>query len=276
MDYTGGLLYILQGYGFIVQRYVAFDIPGENKHILLYLADGRTQHVGINIPYVNAVNEDFPFLDIEIAAYQVKDGGFPGSGCTYKCDFFSGTDRKADILQDIVLLLIGKPDMAEFDPALDLYVYRPGGLHDFRFLIQYGEDFFCGGQGGLQGSELLRQFLDGFKKGAYVADKNEQGAQGESALKHIGASRPNDDNHSQDGEHVNGRAEDGKGHDLSPVCLVQLLGFRFEGFVFFLLFGENLNQLHAGKMFGQEGVKLRNFVSGQLISLAGQRTEKEG
>ena len=58
-------------------------------------------------------------------------------------------------------------------------------------------------------------------------------------------------------------------------ALVQLLGFRFEGFVFFLLFGENLNQLHAGKVFGQEGVKLGNFVSGQLISLAGQRTEKK-
>ena len=106
MDNTGGLLYILQGYGFIVQRYVAFDIPGENKHILLYLADGRTQHVGINIPYVNAVNEDFPFLDIEIAAYQVKDGGFPGAGCTHECDFLSGADRKADILQDLSLIHI--------------------------------------------------------------------------------------------------------------------------------------------------------------------------
>ena len=176
----------LFGDGGIAQGDVALNISGKKEHVLLYLPDGPSQHVRVNIPDVHTVDQDFPLLNIIIASDQIQDGGFSCSCGSYKGRFLTGTDHEAHVLQNIILLcgllFVGKPNMAKLDLPLNLYLHRLGRICDLGLFIQNGKDFLGGGKGGLEGAELLRQFLDRLKKAADVGDEDKQGSQREASL----------------------------------------------------------------------------------------------
>ena len=101
-----GMLDILQRNIFIVQRNIALNIPCKQEHILLYLTDSPSQHISINVFDVDAVDENFPFLNIIISTDQIQDGRLTGTGSAYESNLFTGADGKADIFQNIIFFLL--------------------------------------------------------------------------------------------------------------------------------------------------------------------------
>lgn len=71
MDNLRGMPDVGKGNLLVVQRDIALDVPGKNKHILLYLTDGAAQHVGVDFFDVDAVDQDLTFLDVEVTSDQV-------------------------------------------------------------------------------------------------------------------------------------------------------------------------------------------------------------
>ncbi len=165
--------------------------------------------------------------------------------------------------------------MPEFDPALDRDRSRIFGIHDLRLLVQDREDLLRRREGGLQRTKLLCELLDRLEKGADIVDEHKQRSQRDCPRQHGRAALPDHDDHRKDGKHVDRRAENGKGHDLAPVCPEKLLALIFKFLIFLPLPRKDLDQFHARNMFGQKRIQLRDARPCQTVRLSGHIAEKE-
>ncbi len=165
--------------------------------------------------------------------------------------------------------------MAKLNFPCNLHMPWIFGVYDFRLHIQYRKNFLSGRKRGLQCPKLLCQLLNRLKKRADIIDKHKQCSQGNSACQHRRAPLPNYDNHRNDRQHVNGRAENGKRHNLTPVCLEKLPALPLKFLILFFFPCKYLNQLHAGNMLRQKGIQLRDARSRNPVRLSGHITEKE-
>ena len=69
--------------------------------------------------------------------------------------------------------------------------------------------------------------------------------------------------------------EDRNSHDLAEISTVQFHRFAFKFTVFLFFACKDLDQLHTGNMFGQEGVQLCDFISCDLVSFSGEMPENK-
>ncbi len=166
--------------------------------------------------------------------------------------------------------------MLKLNAPLNIHGQRRRRVHDLRLLIQYGENLLRGGQGGLQRAKLLRKFLDGLEERTDIGDKDKQRPQRQAASQHRITAGPDHNHHGHDGQKINAGTEDGKGHDLPPVGPKQFPGLTLKLLILFLLPYKYLNQSHAGDMFGEKCIQLRDFVAGNLVGFPGVKTEHKG
>ena len=71
MNRVGSFFHIFQSDAFISQRNIALHVPSEKEHILLYLADGASKNIRIQILNVYPVNENFSLLNVKIPSDQI-------------------------------------------------------------------------------------------------------------------------------------------------------------------------------------------------------------
>ena len=256
VDLPGGLHDGLIRDILIAQADVAADVPGEDEHVLLDLSDGPADLVPAEVFDVDAVNEDLALLDVVIPADEVQNGALARAGGAHEGHLLSRLNDEAHVPEDEVFVVVGEPDVPELNAAPDFRrLHRLLRVVNQGLLVQQGEDLLRRGHGGLEGGQLLRQVLDGFKEGLDVLQENIHSAEGHRPRQHAVAAAGNHDGHSHHGgEHDNG-PEHGVDHDgpeAGPVMGLAVLG---EFLIFPLLPIEDLDDLHAGEVFRQEGVQ---------------------
>ena len=144
-----------------MQGDVVFDRAGEQEDILQHLTDRSSQGRDLDVVDVDAIDQNLTLLDFVVANDQRKNRRLSRTGRTDKGTGLLRFDHKGNILQNPVVILIGKPDIFEFDPSfepVDLDGIRL--IQNIRFDIEKIEDPFRCRQSLLQGIELIGQILD--------------------------------------------------------------------------------------------------------------------
>ena len=167
--------------------------------------------------------------------------------------------------------------MVEFDASYDLrqndwvLCLRNDGL-----VVQNGKDLLRGGQGGLQGGELLRQLLDGIKEGLDVLCEDKQGTDGDHILKDIFASHSQHHHQGKDAQHIDQGTKDRKDKHFPIEGTKKLCAFALEFLVLTLFSSEDPDDAHAGEILGEEGVQVGEPASGDTIGGPGDLAKNDG
>ena len=126
-DDGGGVLDLLDRQAIFAERNIGLDVAGEQEHILQHHGDMFSQLFRGYVKNIDAVDENFAFLDVVEPAQQADDGCFPRSGVADDGDCFTGTDTERNVLQNPFRRMIavgrgvvGKPHVAEFDLAFHI------------------------------------------------------------------------------------------------------------------------------------------------------------
>ena len=124
-----------------------------------------TQRGDLNVPDINAIDQNLPLLDIIVPADQAQDGGLSGTGSPNKGHGLLGIHMEGNALQHPLAGIIGKPHVPELDLALHfLQIDGVRLVHHLGNHIQNGEYLLRRGEGLLQHIKLLGQRLNGVEE----------------------------------------------------------------------------------------------------------------
>ena len=150
------------------QTHIRFQRSGEQKRILQHDAEVLAQFLHIEQPYVHAVQQNLPALNVVKAQQQRDQRGFPGSRVSHDREVLPRFDAERNIAQHPVFVLrffhvaVREPHVAELDFSarrnLDLRIRI---CVDGDGLVQQLENSFGCGHRRLQDVEFLAQVLDG-------------------------------------------------------------------------------------------------------------------
>ena len=73
----------------------------------------------IEVLNVDVVDGDGAALDVVEAADEVDDGAFAGAGGADDGEGLAGFDAEGEVFDDPVFVFVGKPDVFEFDGAVE-------------------------------------------------------------------------------------------------------------------------------------------------------------
>ena len=112
------------------------------------------------------------FVNLVESAEQIDDRGFPGTGMPNKRDLFTRFHFERDIPQNVVIIVIGKPDVPKFNLTFQRLgtIFRDG-RSDSRLCIKQLEDAFGRCHGVLEDGIFFAEFSDGPEEAFRVTDK---------------------------------------------------------------------------------------------------------
>ena len=282
VDIFGRLHDLLIGDALLVQPDIALHIAGEQEHILQHLPHAGAQICQPDLPHIHAVDEDLALLNVEIPADQALDGGLSRAGGAHKGHALAGLHLEGHILQHPVLPavfvgLIGEPDIAELDMALDmLHLHGVRRVFNGGFCIHQPEDALRCRRGRLDHIEVFRQLLNGIKKAGDVPLEGHQRTDGDGAGDGQPSAVSQQDRHGGDVQQVRGGTVEGEAHELPDIGLAQLLALAFKVLLHVLLRREDLHHLHAGNMLRHKGVQLGDPGADGPVELARHPGKEEG
>ena len=283
VDIAAGLPDLLIADALGAQDDVAADIAGEQEHILQHLAEVPAQGGDFDLFDIDAVDEDLALLDVVVPADQGQDRGLAGAGGAHKGHGLSGFHMEGNALQYPFIGLVGKPHILEFDLAPDfLQLDGIRLVHHIGNHVQNGEDLLRRGKGLLQHIKLLRQRLNGVEELGDVHVEGNHNLAGDGLAQEGGvpdvalAADVEQEQVAGDKEHIHHGAENAE--DQHPVELgPPELAALFQEFLHFLILPvEDLGDLHAGEVFGQEGIQVGSGVVDAPVNLPGELLKNQG
>ena len=171
-------------------------------------------------------------------------------------------------------LLIGKPDVAEFDAVGAVARARMRGAHNFRLGIEQLEDALAGGHGGLQDVVLVAQVLNGPPEALRVHVEHGQHADGDRAGQHAESAAPDHQRNGNHREQIDRRVVERVGKDrvFERDHVLAVDGFEVvEGALFAV---EELHHRHAADVFLGKAVDARDGGAHAAIALAHRVAEE--
>ena len=99
-------------------------VSREKKHILQNHTDIFSQRTQVILLDVNAINHDGAPVDLIKPIEQIDYRRFSRTGCSNQGNRFSGFDIEVDIFQNIVSIVVRKPDVIKFYVALYMLGFR--------------------------------------------------------------------------------------------------------------------------------------------------------
>ena len=109
----------------------------EEIDVLLHDADVPPQRFHRDVADVHAVQQDAAFLDLIEMRDQMADGRLAAAGRADQSEGLAGLDLHVDVLQDVMLAVVGERHVVEFDFALQpRHVLRAVAIH-FRLHIKH-------------------------------------------------------------------------------------------------------------------------------------------
>src|SRR5439155_25704428 len=119
-----------------------------------------------------AVDEDLAALHIVEAVEQARQGRLSGAGSRDDRDLLAWLDYKGDVPQDPVVWVVGKPDVAKLDAALDSFQRsRTLGVRNLLRLIHDREYALERGHRLLDGRVALGQLADRPEEALHVMEE---------------------------------------------------------------------------------------------------------
>ena len=250
---------------------VAADGAREEEHILQHLAEVTAERGDLDLPDVDAVNEDLALLELVVPADERKDGALARAGGADKGHRLPRVDVEGNALQHPLARDIAEPDVLELDLPLHL-VQLDGvrGIHQLGLDVHDGEHLLRGRKRRLQPVELLGKVLDGGEELGDVHIEGDDGAAGNGLAEEADvvqmphAAQIEQAEDGADVEHIDQRAEYAEYEDLLLIGASQLLAFPAEILHLGVLAAKDLGHLDARKILRQVGVD----VGGRVLELA--------
>ena len=232
--------------------------------------------LGRQIADVDIVDQDLALLDVIIAPDQVEDGRLARAGGADEGDLFPRVDDKAHVAQNVLLSFVGEPDVAELDLAAHRrQLDRMLRLEDRVLFVEDGEDLFRRGHGVLQRGKLLSQFLNGLKEGADIVGENVHRTERYRSGQHAHAAAVEDQGERKRRDAGKARPEHHEDQQLAHLGAVEVGRSLFKLRKLFALARKDLDELHAGDVFGQEGVERGDLRAHDAVHAAHQRAERQ-
>ena len=267
---------------FVSKNDVASDRTREEEYVLEHLSEMTAQGRDLDLTDINAVNEDLSLLDIVISADEGKDRCFARSCGADKRNGLLCVYMEGNVLQYPFARNIREPHVLEFDLAADLVKLDSiRFIHDNGVDIEDREDLFRGSECGLQTVELLRKALDRVEEFGDIHIERDENMRVDMLSKEgnvIDISLTAEPEETEDGgieDQIHHRAEDTENEDLLLFCLAECDVSLIEISHFFVLAVEDLNDLHAGKIFGKERIDIGRSVFYLAVCAARKLTENK-
>ena len=266
----------------VTENDVAPNRTRKKEYVLEHLSEMTAQGRNLDLADIDAVNEDLTLLDIVISADERKNGRFARACGADERDGLLGIYMERNILQYPFVRNIREPYVLKFDLALDLVKLDGIGLvYDDGGDIEYREDLFRGGECGLQTIELLRKALDRVEELRDIHIKRDENVRVDMLTEEgdvIDIALTAEPEQTKNGGIINEiyhRAEDAEYEDLLLLCLAECTVSRFKIAHLFILAVEDLNDLHARKVFGKESIDIGRAVLDLAVRATGEFTENE-
>ena len=149
----------------VAEHDIASDGAREEEHVLEHLPEMTAERRDLDVPDVDAVDEDAPLLNVVIAADEREDGRFSRARRAHERHRIARVDVEGDPLQDPFARHIRKPDVLKFDLPFHFGKFdRPLFVDDFGLHIEHREDLLRRSECRLQPVELLCKALDGVEE----------------------------------------------------------------------------------------------------------------
>ena len=271
-DERGGVHIVAHAHDLLVgdvvaEHDVAADGAREEEHVLQHLPEMTAERRDLDVPDVDAVDEDAALLDIVIAADEREDGGLARARRAHERHRVTRVDVEGNALQDPLARHIGKPDVLKFDLPFHFGKFdRILFIDDFGLHIEHREDLLRRSKRRLQPVELLRKALDGVEELGKIHIEGDDRrarhgiAEEGRAVQIPLAAQIKKAQHRGNVQHIDERTEDTEHEDLlmfggskRPILFVELLHLAW-------LAVEDLRDLYAREIFREEGVDVRRAV----------------
>ena len=213
---------------------VMVDGVGEEHRVLQHDGHVLTQAVPGDLFHVLVVDPDGALVGIVVAHQQVDHGGFAAAGGTYQRHLFACGDGKVEILQHRFALHVTEFHILEADGHL-LLVFPNQAVEILAGLVQHLEDPFRAGDGGLQLSVDLSDFIDGTAELFGVHDEGGDDAHGDHAVDGEVTAEGCDDDEADVADAVHNRAHDAAADFGADTGLGEFVGNVAEPFRRFVL-----------------------------------------
>ena len=277
VDVLCRLHHSLVGNGGVVQPDIALDVTGKQEHILQHLTDVLPQVGDLDLANVHAVDQNLALLDVVIPADQVLDGGLTGTGGTNEGHTLTGLDLEGHVTQHPFAFTIGEPDVLELNMTLEgLHMDGILGIGDGRFGVHQPENTLGSRRSRLDHVEVFGHFLNGVEELGDIPLESQQSTDAHHAGHGQRAAVGQQNGHGGDVQNVGDGAVDGMAHQLLDMCLAQLFALLLELPLGVLFGSEDLYHLHAGNVFGNEGVQLGHLGADGTVHLTGDLGKDEG
>ena len=241
------------------------------------------QRGDLNVPDINAIDQNLPLLDIIVPADQAQDGGLSGTGSPNEGHGLLGIHMEGNALQHPLAGIIGKPHVPELDLALHfLQLDGVRLVHHLGNHIQNGEYLLRRGEGLLQHIKLLGQRLDRVKEPGNIHIEGDHRLAGNGLPQELGvsdialAADIEQEQVGGDEEHIHHGTENTEDEHPVHLGLLQTLAANQELVHLPLLLVEDLGDLHAGEVLGQVGVYVRPGVVDRAVDMAGELLKDDG
>ena len=286
-------------------------------------AEALAKELEVLLAHVDTVDKNAAALDVVEAHHQAGDGGLAGAGVADDGGGLIGFDGEADAHEDPfdvgvaakfgvscgddtrllggIELLIGEPDVAEFDASRTVAGDGIWGRDDLGLGVEELEDALAGGHGSLEDVVFFAKVLDGAEEALGVLDEGDEDAEGYgakkagvhdvAALRQIGvrgeplevlgvedadAAAPDDESDGGGTEELDDGIVERVGEDcVGPGLLVLGVdgGEGVEGAAFAI---EELHYGHAGDVLLREGVDARGGGALAAVAVAYVAAEDAG
>ena len=269
--------------GFITENDVASDGTREKENVLKHLTEMTAQGRNLNLIDVDTINEDLSLLNIVVSADEGKDGGLARACGADKRHGILGVYVEGNVLQHPFARNVGEPYVFEFD--LTAAFTKLDGIlliDDDGLDIENGKYLFSGSEGGLQAVELLRKALNRIKEFGNIHIERDENvcvdmlAEEGNVINITLAAEPEETEHGGIEDQIHHGTENTENEDLVSFGLAKGNIAFFKITHLFILAVEDLNDLHARKVFGKERIDIRCSVLDPTEGAACKFAENEG
>ena len=266
----------------VAQDDVRADRSREKEDVLEHLSELAAKRRELDTADIDAVEQDLAPLNIVIAAKEREDGGLSASRRADEGGGLPRLHREGNVLENPILALVGKPNVFKLHSARDaVKLDGVGSIDDLGSHIEHREDLFRRGERRLQPVELLGKALDRVKE---LRDEHIEADDGTArnaltekacAVNVALSAKVKEAQHRRDVEHIDDRAEDAENEDLALLCSPEaavLLGELGELLLFAV---EDLRDLHAREVLGEEGIDVGRAVLDTTVGAARELAEDD-